>query len=180
MPTTIAKDRFDDVPEDLERVGAHRAPKPRGRGWIVFAWAALACGALVALGVLAMFLINDRVSFSSATQTTTTTSSAPTVAPTVDPETNIVLLNGTGVDGLASQASDALTAEGWTVQTADDAARSDYTQTTVYYSEAGQEGAAHGLAAALGDVPVEQSDRFAVEDQSRLVAVLGSDYAPAE
>ena len=50
-------DRFDNLPEGLLRIGAHRAAAKRGRGWIAFAWAALATGILVALGLygLAIF-----------------------------------------------------------------------------------------------------------------------------
>ena len=33
--------------DDLQRVGAHRAPKKRGGGWIGFGWAVLATGVLV-------------------------------------------------------------------------------------------------------------------------------------
>ncbi len=41
---SFPKDRFDDLPPDLQRVGAHRAVPKGGRGWIAFAWAALASG----------------------------------------------------------------------------------------------------------------------------------------
>ena len=52
--TARPRDRFDDVPADLARVGAHRAPARRGRGFVTFAWAALATGALVGAGVLGL------------------------------------------------------------------------------------------------------------------------------
>ena len=33
------RDRFDDIPSGVDRVGAHRSPRKPGRGWIGFAWA---------------------------------------------------------------------------------------------------------------------------------------------
>ena len=41
------KDRFDKLPDDLKRIGAHRGPKKKGGGWIGFAVALLATGLLV-------------------------------------------------------------------------------------------------------------------------------------
>ena len=41
------KDRFDQLPEDLKRIGAHRGPKKKGGGWVGFAWALLATGVLI-------------------------------------------------------------------------------------------------------------------------------------
>src|SRR3954447_779521 len=112
-------DRFDRPPTDLQRVGAHRAPCP-GRGWIVFAWAALATAVLVGLGVLAMFVINDRVSFDnpfggggSVPTVTAEPTATPTVQPTQDPAVNVIVLNGTTVAGLAGQVGDSLAGQGW-------------------------------------------------------------------
>jgi hypothetical protein len=57
------RDRFDEVPRDLERVGAHRSEPRRGRGWVVVAWAALATGLLVGAGVVALGVLNDSFQF---------------------------------------------------------------------------------------------------------------------
>src|SRR3954471_16661617 len=103
MPT-YPTDRFDRPPADLQRVGAHRAPRPAGRGWITFAWAAAATCLLIGLGVLAMFVINDRVSFNpfggggAQPSPTATATATPTVQPTVDPAQTVIILNGAGVD----------------------------------------------------------------------------------
>src|SRR5690554_526066 len=43
-----ARDRFDAVPEDLHRVGAHRAKAHWARGWLNVAWAV---GAILVLSV---------------------------------------------------------------------------------------------------------------------------------
>src|SRR4051794_34201985 len=111
MPT-YPPDRFDKPPADLQRVGAHRAPRPGGRGWIAFAWAALATGVLVAVGVVAMFAINNSVVFNPFAGGTPapspTASPTPTVQPTTDPSVTVIVLNGTTVDGLATQVGDLL------------------------------------------------------------------------
>jgi hypothetical protein len=183
MPT-YPTDRFDRPPADLQRVGAHRAPRPGGRGWIAFAWAALATGVLVGLGILGMFLINDRVSFNNpfgggeATPTPTASPAVtPTVQPTVDPAVSVIVLNGTAVDGLAGQAGDALTGQGWTVAARSNASAQDVATTTIYYMDPAQEGAALGLSAALNGAPIQLSDQFKVEGENRITVVLGADYA---
>ncbi|MBD3753969.1 MAG: LytR family transcriptional regulator, partial [Micrococcales bacterium] len=52
MPTSeFPRDRFDDLPEDVGRVGAHRAEQPHMRGGVVFFWAALATVILIAVGI---------------------------------------------------------------------------------------------------------------------------------
>jgi hypothetical protein len=51
-------DRFDGVPDSLQRVGAHRSGRRSHHGLIVFAWAALATGLLVGAGVLALNVLN--------------------------------------------------------------------------------------------------------------------------
>ncbi|BDI23730.1 LytR C-terminal domain-containing protein [Herbiconiux sp. L3-i23] len=181
MPT-FAPDRFDEVPEDLHRVGAHRAPKKRGRGWITFAWAALATGLIVAAGVTAMFVINDRVSFENPFAASTPTpepSATPTIAPTIDPAQTVVVLNGTQTDGLAGQVGDQLVAAGWNVTTRSNA-DSDVDATTVYYSDPTQEGAAKGIVETLGAGRIQLSDAFVIEGVPRLVVVIGADFgAPA-
>jgi hypothetical protein len=181
MPT-FPPDRFDAVPEDLERVGAHRAPKPRGRGWITFAWAALFSGLIVAVGVIGMFTINDRVSFENpfeaAPPAEETSTPVPTVEPTIDPSLDVVVLNGTQTDGLAGQVGDVLAEGGWTVGTRSNA-DSDIATTTVYYSEPGHEGAAKGVVEALGIGVIEESTAFVIEGAPpRLVVVVGGDYTP--
>src|SRR3954467_7195999 len=123
-------DRFDRPPTNLQRVGAHRAPRP-GRGWIVFAWAALATAVLVGLGVLAMFVINDRVSFDnpfgggSVPTVTAEPTATPTVQPTQDPAVNVIVLNGTSVAGLAGQVGDSLAGQGWKVAARSNASTQD-------------------------------------------------------
>jgi hypothetical protein len=181
MPS-FAPDRFDEVPADLHRVGAHRAPKKKGRGWVTFAWAALATGLIVAAGVAAMFTINDRVSFENPFVAATTPSPevtpTPTVEPTIDPSQTVVVLNSTQTDGLATEVGDQLAAAGWNVVTRGNA-DTEIPSTIVYYSDAAQEGAAKGIVQSLGAGTTMLSDVFIVEGVPRIVVVIGSDYVPA-
>ncbi|WP_210479560.1 LytR C-terminal domain-containing protein [Naasia sp. SYSU D00948] len=181
MPT-FPPDRFDRPPTDLQRVGAHRAPRPGGRGWVVFLWAVVATGVLIGVGVLAMFAINNRVVFNpfAGSSTTTTPTPTPTVQPTLDPSVTVIVLNGTTVDGLAGQVGDLLVEQGWTVGARSNASSQDVQASMIYYTDPAQEGAALGLSAALNNVPIQQSDAYLVPGESRITVVLGADYtAPA-
>jgi hypothetical protein len=171
---SMPRDRFDDVPADLARVGAHRAPRARGRGWVAFGWAALATGVLVAVGVFALTTIEARV---ANTGPTTPLSAAP--KPTIDPKMDVVLLNATSTNGLAASASSALKKQGWTIGSTANANSTSVKTTTVYYTKASQAGAAAGLAKSLGITRTTLSSQFSVPGQERLTVVLGEDYAGA-
>jgi hypothetical protein len=169
---TYPRDRFDDLPRGLSRVGAHRAPLPRGRGFAVFAWAALATGVLVGVGVFWLGRIDAQ--YASAA----TTASAPAaITPTVDAKLSVAILNGTSTSGLAASAETALKKDGWTVALASNASSSTVKTTTVYYALAGEAGAAAGLAKSLGVTSAQESQQFASSGTSRMTVVLGSDYA---
>lgn len=129
MAKTTPTDRFDEIPDDLTRVGAHRAPARQGRGWIGFAWAALATGVLVLAGVVGLAAFTDSINLdlpfaaseAPADDAPATdepaepeASEAPApVAPLLDPAVPITLLNGTTTAGLAASAGDRLVGEGW-------------------------------------------------------------------
>ncbi|NRD26896.1 LytR C-terminal domain-containing protein [Frigoribacterium sp. VKM Ac-2836] len=186
------RDRFDDVPADLDRVGAHRAEKRPGSGWIAFAWAALAVGVLVGAGVIYLGVANNSFQFVNPSSSSTaeaeapeteteTTAPAPTpsVTPLTDPSqvdpsvTTITVLNGTATAGLAGSASDRLETAGWVIGTQGNASERVETS-TVYYSAAEDEAAARGLAQQLGITDVESSDAF---PGAAVTIVLGADYS---
>ena len=111
------RDRFDDIPDDLVRVGAHRSPAKRGRGWIAFAWAALATGALVVGGLYGLSLVNPAISFElpelggGAAQPGVSATPEPEVAAVTDPGTvdpsldlSISVLNASPTEGLQDEA----------------------------------------------------------------------------
>ncbi|MGV8970582.1 MAG: LytR C-terminal domain-containing protein [Microbacteriaceae bacterium] len=182
------EDPFDDFPEDLARVGAHRAPKKRGGGWVGFAWAALATGLLVIGGLYATSLINNEISFEipgfveepvveTPTPTPTPTAEALTDPTLIDPARliTITVLNGTPLVGLQNTASDSLTALGWPVVSAAKASTTDIEETLVYYSNPADEDIARGLVLALGVGDVRESTAFL---GAPVTVVLGADYGP--
>lgn len=171
----MPRDRFDDVPADLARVGAHRAPAPRGRGFVAFAWAALATGVLVGAGVLGLGTIERGVGTADPATTSSHASAAP--AATVDPKASVVVLNATSTSGLAAGAAKTAKGKGWTVVSTANANTQDVKVSTVYYSTKSQLGAALGLAKSLGIGHTQQSSSFDVKGQTRLTVVLGSDFA---
>ena len=193
MTTRFPADRFDEV-TDGPRVGAHRGAQRRGRGWIAFAWAALATGVLVGIGVLVLALLNGSYSFSGSDSSPAASSSAtstPSASPSATAEpsqsaaapqaatpgeqgnTTVVVLNGTTTAGLAAKASASLTAAGWGVASTGDAGTTGTTSTIVYYQQASQAAVAQGIAKQLGVTAVQQSAAFPNADVS---VVLGADY----
>jgi type IV pilus biogenesis protein CpaD/CtpE len=182
MPDSHPKDRFDLIPDDLERVGAHRAPRERGRTWVWVAWSAAAVVVLVGIGVIGLFALNGTLAFkdpfagSSATPTATPTPT-PTVVPTVNPALQVIVLNGTNEDGLATELSKKLEAAGWANVTTANATQTDITQTTIYYSDPANEGAARAMAASIPGANVAETQDFAATGAA-LTVVIGSDYKP--
>ncbi|MBX3094188.1 MAG: LytR C-terminal domain-containing protein [Cryobacterium sp.] len=185
------KDRFDELPDDLQRVGAHRAPARRGRGWIGVGWSVLATLVLVVAGVFALSVINDdfRLPFVQAEEEEPSfapiPSELPDAEPVVDPEVSITVLNGTPMAGLATTVGDELVAKGWTgaslgIGSRANAADRDIDDTIVYYSSAELEGAARGLVIDLGVGEVRLSADY---PNSPITIVLGADFrlsAPTE
>lgn len=179
------KDRFDDVPADIMRVGAHRAPKPKGRGWIGFAVAVLGTVLLTGAGLVGLAAINSNINFelpffAGQRSETPTPTPTPTAVPTLDPGVPLTILNGTPTPGLATQVGDALVAKGWNgakegVGSRANASTNDIEETTIYYSDPSLEGAARGLVLALGVGDIRLSTDF---PGSPITVVIGSDYVP--
>jgi len=179
---TYPRDRFDTIPDDLVRVGAHRAPPKRGHGWMTFAWAVLATAILVLGGMIGLAVLDSQVNFSlpfvsgSDTPSTTPSPSPSEAAPVLDPEVAITVLNGTTTRGLANRVGDELVAEGWAgVSTRANAAEDDVATTVVYYREPSDEGAARGIVRDLGVGTVSLSTAF----DAPITVVIGGDYPSA-
>lgn len=193
-------DRFDRLPESQARVGAHRSGAKRHTGWIVFAWAALACGVLVGAGVVVLNVTDGNNQFHSSTTAAASASAAPTSSstpgstssssssstptptdtPLLDPTqinsstTTIAVLNSTTRGGLAANAATALRSGGWVVASTGNAV-TPLATSTVYYdaSAADNRSIALGIAQKLGITSVQQSTSF---PHSTIAVVLGSDY----
>lgn len=181
------EDQFDNLPDDLVRVGAHRAPRRRGRFWVGLAWAALVSGVLVVGGLYGISRIDSNVSFdipifpgqgdASATPTPTPTPEIPALTDpaTIDPARaiSITVLNGTPVASLQNTAGSALSALGWPVGSMAPASTVDVELTIVYYSNPADEDIARGLVLALGIGEIRESTAFF---GAPVTIVLGTDY----
>ena len=185
MPTSYPKDRFDDLPHKLDRVGAHRAPAKRGSRWVAFWWALAATAVLIGLGAVGLSVLNNRLNFTIpgiASETVTvvpTETAVPTAEPTTDPSASVTVLNGTPTTGVARSVGDLLTANGWTVGTTTDADTEDIPTTTVYYADATLEGAARGVAALLPGSAISLAVDGTGSDAT-LTVVVGADYVMPE
>ena len=180
-------DRYDQVPVDLKRVGAHRSPKKRGSGAIAFAWAALATGILVIGGLYGLSRVNPDINFElpnfggGDTPVSSPSPSASPIAPITDPaqvpkglKVTISILNGSTQD-VKDTAGDAIKALNWPDPSRVNADKRDFATTTVYYASADYEGIARGMLQILGltDGRVALTDKYA----NPITIVLGEDYA---
>ncbi|MEV8212559.1 LytR C-terminal domain-containing protein [Leifsonia sp. NPDC077715] len=183
MAEKFPRDRFDEIPEDLTRVGAHRAPRPKGRGWIAVGWAVLATLVLVGAGIFGLSLVNGSITFHGATSSPSRTSASatptptptPTIVPTVDPSLSVNVLNGTTREGLAGQVGDKLTAAGWKVGATANADKSDLASTIVYYGDPKNQAAALGVAQSLPGATIQQSTAFS-DTGADITVVIGANY----
>lgn len=177
-------DQFDEIPADLRRVGAHRAPAPRGRGWITVGWGVLAVVVLIAAGLFALSRLNPEFSiqlpsFSSAT-TAPSIPPLPTAEPVTDPEAvpddlelSISVLNATATPEVEETVGDLIDEAGWPDPVRARAAADDVEETVVYYHSSAYEGVARGLVELLGVGRVVLSD---VYPGAPVTVVVGSDF----
>lgn len=181
------EDRFDRIPDDLRRVGAHRAPRPRGRGWIGFLVAVLSVGVLVIGGLFTLQRVvgldlNIPI-FAAPVEPTPSPTPSPTAEPVLDPATidqaargiKIDVLNGTPQAGLQNTIGGELAALGWNIGSMLPAAEHDIERTYVYYSDPENEDVARGLVVAMGagDVRLVEPETF---PGASLTIVIGRDY----
>ncbi|ODA91337.1 hypothetical protein ATY41_01255 [Leifsonia xyli subsp. xyli] len=180
MAQKYSTDRFDEIPDDLQRVGAHRAPQPKRRRWIAVGWAALATLALVGAGILYLSVVSGSISFSGSSRSANASpilsaTPTPTIVPTVDPALTVNILNGTSISGLAGRVDEKLAAAGWTVGAVANASRTDLKQTIVYYSDPANQASALGAARSLTGATIQETQDFA-QTGAQLTVVVGSDY----
>ena len=186
MSKNISVDPYDDIPVGLTRRGAHRAPRRARTGFVKVAWAALATGFLVTVGVGGLVVVSDTVSlkdfatlFAGPTVVPTQTA-APTASPTVDPALLVNVLNATDTPGLATTVGATLVEAGWQVGSGTNASKA-VNNTVVYYGDPTLEGAARGVLASLGTGTIELTDAY-IDSSAQLTVVLGADFltpAPA-
>ncbi|MDD7929323.1 LytR C-terminal domain-containing protein [Microbacterium thalli] len=164
MPTTTyPKDRFDELPADTARVGAHRAENPRLRAGLLLFWSAVAVLVLIAVGILGTLLISGRLSLFPSGADSAPAAEAPVeAAPVVDTSYPVLILNATAERGLANSIAETVIAAGWSTESvnAGEAGSQDFATTTIYYPSAEDEGAARGLAEVIGGANLELSDAY--------------------
>jgi hypothetical protein len=178
-------DQFDNLPENIDRIGAHRGPKVKGRGWITFAWAVLATAILVVGGLYVLSIFNSSIKFGLGGTTAGSTPTAsstpvPVITPIEDPKSiasrniTVTVLNGTAVVGLNTKAAAKLTAKGWNVIATANSTATNIKTSTVYYSTAANEDVAEGIQGLLGAQDIQFSNAF---PGSSITVVVGSDFS---
>lgn len=179
MPqSSYPRDRFDDVPRDPARVGAHRAQRPRGRWIVVLLWWLLAVGILTGGGILAFLALSNTNSIDLPDPPTASgQQTEEAVTGEIDTSYRVLVLNGTDDAAAVDGVSQSILEAGWTddMITQLDSDATDFEQTTVYYVEADDEAAARGLADHLGVTQVTQSEEFAEMSEGGLTVVVGLD-----
>lgn len=88
---------------------------------------------------------------------------------------SIVVRNGSGVSGVAADASSVLTNRGYDVSSVGDADSYDYTSTIVVYDDSANASSARAIAESLGAGSAVQNDGTYLFDGDYLV-IIGSDY----
>ncbi len=175
--SAFPRDRFDDVPHDSHRVGAHRAAPRRGDRWMLLGAWVLAAALLTVAGVLGLSSFGstgiDLGDLGGSSQNPGSAAADPVTDPSQLPDgATIAVLNGTTARGLADEVADSLAEAGWPIDSRGNTANPDVKTTTVYYADPADEGLARGLLLAIGDVgQVVESDAF----PSALTIVLGAD-----
>lgn len=163
-------DRFD-VPPRMGRVGVHRATERSWwRWWMTAVVAAAACVVLVVggLGALQMLRVGG-------VDTSAPTGPEPITDPAALPEgTSITVLDASGA-GAADAVAATLQSGGWPVAAVADASE-PRTTTTVYYQGADLEGAALGIAQAIGVQATEATDQPL--SGSPITVIVGSGAEP--
>lgn len=187
-PTTHrpVRDRFDAVPDDLHRVGAHRAKAHWGQGWANVAWAVGAIIVVSTAGLWGLSQINSDFEFGLPFLTPAEVEpgqappeDAPEAAePMLDPAVVITVLNGTGTPGLSNSVGDYLVSQGWEgaafgVGARVSASASDVEVTQVIYNNPDNEAAARAMLETLGVGELVLANTYPA---SPLAVLVGSDF----
>lgn len=181
MPSNITRDRFDDVPRDKGRVGAHRAEHPSMRGWTTLLWASVAAVVLFAAGVFGTLVAMGRITFGEETATQPTSSAGTPVEARVDTSYTILVMNATEDPAKTEQVTQLLLAAGWAQEQifALESEQKDFAETTIYYSLPGDLAPAMGLADIVSAQHTDQSDTYQmgdIDESPQLTIVVGADF----
>jgi hypothetical protein len=169
-------DRFDDVPPEMQRVGAHRSSGRSSSPWLIFAWAALVTGLIVGGSSAYILGSSGKLQAFLFPVSTPTPTPVPTASPTIAPELSVNVFNATPIVGLATTVGDQLAAAGVPVGVKSNASVTDTKKTIVFYSTKGAEGAARGVCVALNNTCQIKLTSAYASSQAPLTLVIGADY----
>lgn len=174
----LPRDRFDTAPRQRGRVGAHRAEQPGVNGWVVLLWSLVAVLLLTVAGTFAALIYTGRIELFP--QASAQGGSGAGVEGVLDTSYGILILNGTGSEGLDALLRDELLNAGWRGDDiyAGASGVTDFAETTVYYVSDADEAAAVGLSDFLGGAMLVQSDFYVDADNpdaKQLTVVIGAD-----
>ena len=151
------------------------------RAWLVLLWAVVATIVLIAIGIFGTLIASGRIELFP--RPTPVVTPQATVEPVVDITYDVVILNATPEEGLATQLKDVLVEAGWPTDnvTAGEAGSQDFPETTVFYLAPEDEAAAAGLAGVIGGAKIAQSDVYQPADaeSKQLTIVIGLDRTVA-
>lgn len=192
------EDEFDALGADRTPQGVHRAPLPRWRQLLPFIIVLILAPTLAFVAVRALSgddggnaptgsqtsttepaTTGEPTSEESAEETTgedqTSTEEATTDEPAADLDytTQVWVLNGSGVSGLAAQTVEVLVADGWQDAIAGDYARPQPSGTTLFYDNPDQADEAQAVGELLGITNLVESSDAADGD---IVIVLRSGF----
>lgn len=176
MSEKFPTDRFDDVPPEMQRVGAHRSSGRSASPWLIFAWAALVTGLIVGGSSAYILGSSGKLQAFLFPVSTPSPTPVPTAPPTIAPELSVNVFNATPIVGLATTVGDQLAAAGVPVGVKSNASVTDTKKTIVFYSTKGAEGAARGVCVALNNTCQIKLTSAYASSQAPLTLVIGADY----
>lgn len=167
-----------DKPKKGRRVGAHRAGRGAGAGWMRALWIIIATAVLTALGIIFVVIGPENILFPKGTDQAqeATKSTEATVKAKVSAETTVTVLNGTTTEGLGQTVADVITSKKYgTVVFVGDAADQTATISAVFYHDPADEAYAKGLGEKLGGIFYYERAEYE-SFGTQLVVLIGSDY----
>lgn len=173
---TLPADRFDSL-EKSSRVGAHRVIGRPRRIWLFLVCAVIGFLLLTIGGVLYLQLSGQSVADLRGDTTTTAPTAPAKVKAELDPEAQVVVLNGTPMENFEAVVDNEITQNNWgQILFSGPASVSDVEISAVFYADPADEAAALGLAKELGGVSTFLNSDYA-EYGARLIVLLGTNYS---
>lgn len=176
---TPQRDRFDDIPRDVARVGAHRAEQPRLNRGAVLLGAFVAALILIVAGIFVSFVLMGRITFGSEPAPSPT----PSETGIIDTSYEVLILNATPEEGLDAEIRAVLIDAGWVDSSLlSSGAANDFPATTVIYVNDDDRAAALGIAEVIGGAEVQQDPEYPVlsgGEGKQIALVIGLDRSSA-